>query len=141
MTSNQVGASYQWIDCNTNTLIPGAVGQSYTVNADGSYAVIVTLNSSFDTSNCETFVNVGLKGLNKLNENWTFFPNPAKNTLTISSGVNLQNRYGYIYSISGTMVKEFRIETKNQLMDISTLENGIYLIRFAGKTEKLILLE
>ncbi len=48
----QDSAAYQWMDCTLNTLIPGAVEQSYFPTSSGSYAVIVTLNGCVDTSDC-----------------------------------------------------------------------------------------
>lgn len=51
-TANTTGAAYQWMDCSSNTPIPGATSQSYTATANGSYAVIVTQNSCSDTSLC-----------------------------------------------------------------------------------------
>lgn len=38
-------STYQWIDCSTNSPISGATNQTYTATANGSYAVIVTINS------------------------------------------------------------------------------------------------
>ncbi|MGL6282723.1 MAG: immunoglobulin domain-containing protein, partial [Microcoleaceae cyanobacterium] len=44
LTSSQVGnnATYQWVNCATNTDISGAVGVSYTPTSNGSYAVKVS---------------------------------------------------------------------------------------------------
>ncbi len=63
ITANQTGATYQWIDCNDTTLIPGATNASYAA-ANGNYAVIITLGSCSDTSDC---VSIG----DQLNVNFT----------------------------------------------------------------------
>jgi len=44
LTSNQLTGSYQWIDCNGNQPIPGAVNQSFTATSNGSYAVVLNNN-------------------------------------------------------------------------------------------------
>jgi len=51
------------VDCNSNTLIPGEIGQVYTATADGDYVVIVTENGCVDTSSC---INIGGVGINNL---------------------------------------------------------------------------
>jgi uncharacterized delta-60 repeat protein len=52
LTASASPATYQWINCTTNTPIGGQTGQSYTPAATGYYAVIVTQNGCSDTSNC-----------------------------------------------------------------------------------------
>ena len=53
LTANEVGASYQWIDCdNNNATISGETSQSFTPLLTGNYAVEVTLNACTDTSSC-----------------------------------------------------------------------------------------
>ena len=50
--SNQSGATYQWIDCDGNTIIPNETNSFYAPIASGSYAVIVSKNGCSDTSSC-----------------------------------------------------------------------------------------
>ncbi len=45
-------ASYQWLDCGTGAIIPGATLPSFTPVASGSYAVIVDDGECADTSHC-----------------------------------------------------------------------------------------
>lgn len=52
LTADQVGATYQWIDCDNNTAIAGETGQTYTPLLTGNYAVEVTLNACTSTSSC-----------------------------------------------------------------------------------------
>ncbi len=53
ITANQNGADYQWLDCNNSySQITGASNQSYSVTANGDYAVMVTQNNCRDTSAC-----------------------------------------------------------------------------------------
>jgi len=53
LTSNQSNATYQWMDCNTNSIIDGATLQSYTATINGSYACIITNGCAIDTSTCQ----------------------------------------------------------------------------------------
>lgn len=52
ITSDEAGASYQWIDCATGTAISGATGQSYTGVASGNYKVMITKNGCTLASAC-----------------------------------------------------------------------------------------
>jgi hypothetical protein len=61
LTANAVGASYQWVNCNTGySVVTGETGFSFlpTVNAD--YAVIVTQNGCIDTSACHRIYSVNI---------------------------------------------------------------------------------
>lgn len=65
-TGNQLdavlsGAAYQWVDCsNGYAAVDGAVAQSFTPEASGSYAVIVTQNNCSDTSSCYPVLITGI---------------------------------------------------------------------------------
>ena len=63
------------------------------------------------------------------------FPNPASSTLSLEvpNLTNETSKY-LIYSINGTLVKEVESSVINQktTLDISDLENGIYIIRIEG---------
>lgn len=48
--------SYQWIDCNNNNAaISGATGQTFNPPAGGNYAVVVTVGTCVDTTDCIDF--------------------------------------------------------------------------------------
>lgn len=52
LTSNETGASYQWINCATNLIIPGATMASYTPISSGTFKVVILKNNCTDTSVC-----------------------------------------------------------------------------------------
>lgn len=63
LTSDQAGATYQWIDCDNNTQISGETNQSYTPTVTGNYAVVVTMNNCSDTSACTLVDFTGIEEL------------------------------------------------------------------------------
>ncbi len=66
LTANQLGATYQWVDCdNNNTPISGATSQSFAPTVSGNYAVEVTLNGCTGTSDC---ANVDFTGIDELTQ-------------------------------------------------------------------------
>jgi len=61
------------------------------------------------------------------------FPNPAKNILTIQADEEIENLE--IYSITGNLV--LKIIKPDAEIDLSKLQNGIYLIRAKTDTKNL----
>lgn len=52
LTSNASGVSYDWIDCDNNSIVNN--GQSFYPNNLGNYAVIISDGTCLDTSDCYT---------------------------------------------------------------------------------------
>ncbi|MFK7785396.1 MAG: T9SS type A sorting domain-containing protein [Crocinitomicaceae bacterium] len=68
LASNQSIGTYQWIDCQTNSIVNGATNQSFSPIQSGNYAVILTDSTGCsDTTSCfsiaaisgDTIVNCG----------------------------------------------------------------------------------
>ncbi|MEA3444802.1 MAG: T9SS type A sorting domain-containing protein [Bacteroidota bacterium] len=135
LQSNAVGATYQWIDCaNGNTIIAGATSQSYTSTVNGSFAVIVNENGCTDTSACYTISNIGIDKL--INENFSLFPNPAKDKLIISSSSEtIPIARIEIYNLSGQLLRNTSINKKQGTIDVSDLPPGNYFIRAIGNCD------
>ncbi|NVO21084.1 MAG: T9SS type A sorting domain-containing protein [Bacteroidetes bacterium] len=135
ITVNQAGATYQWLNCNTgNTVIPGETHQSYTPTANGSYAVIVTMNGNgcSATSNCVTIANVGLDEL-ETKDHFAVYPNPAADNITISLPEKATIE---IRTIEGQIVKTVDYEGKTLEISLSGLTSGVYII--SAKTNNAI---
>tara|TARA_B100000809_G_scaffold46556_1_gene40978 strand:- start:1902 stop:4799 length:2898 start_codon:yes stop_codon:yes gene_type:complete len=56
LTSNSILGDYQWIDCESSTIVLGETNQSFSPSEDGSFAVVVTENGCQDTSKCEDII-------------------------------------------------------------------------------------
>ena len=62
LTSDAIGASYQWLDCDDNYApMPGATEASFTATQNGNYAVAVVLQDCADTSACMAVTSIGLE--------------------------------------------------------------------------------
>ena len=75
LTANENSATYQWYDCDNNTIIAGATNQSYVVSANGSYAVIMNKNNCTDTSACYPITTIGIPE-QSINSPIKILPNP-----------------------------------------------------------------
>lgn len=101
LTSQQQGATYQWIDClNGNTPITGETNQAFTATVNGQYAVVVSLNGCTDTSAC---FNVTGVGINEIENNFiSIWPEPFDETLTVFNHHNEPHKI-IVMDIAGKM--------------------------------------
>ncbi|XOV66692.1 MAG: T9SS type A sorting domain-containing protein [Fluviicola sp.] len=126
------GASYQWINCEGNIPIAGAISDTYQANTSGDYAVIVTIGGCSDTSAC---VNVDFSALSELQKtSVSIFPNPTTEKLQVSwSGkVNAIQ----LVDLSGRIVwEETTLAGQAHEIDLSRLAKGIYELQlFSGQS-------
>gem|GEM_PF-2307339 len=123
-TSDQAGAGYQWIDCNTQSAIIGETNQNFTPTVNGDYAVIVTSNGCTDTSACQSITNVGVDELNLIDI--LVFPNPSNGEFTIQSAT--EGRF-YIQNELGQILQEIVLNATNNFnVKIEDLASGVYFI-------------
>ncbi|MCC6701729.1 MAG: T9SS type A sorting domain-containing protein [Fluviicola sp.] len=125
ISANANGATYQWINCSTNSAIAGETAQSFTATANGTYAVIVTDGSCSDTSACVTITTVGLTNLES--SNLVVYPNPSTGIfvlegLAIGSILEVTNPMGQL--IFTTTATDFKTP-----IDLSNESNGIYFVK------------
>jgi len=140
-----------WGDYNTfsnNTLTVGSAGYGINVQTTGSKGTathnVVCDNNSVNSgtkgiSNITTQTCPGsclTTGINSISpkEGLSLFPNPANDYIQI----NLKENTNYIISdITGKTIKTGTITTGNSIVDISELNNGLYLINFIGTNTSL----
>ncbi len=140
LTSNESGATYQWIDCNNgNTPISGATNQVFIASSNGSYAVIITKNSCIDTSICFQITEVGFHSL-KNQKNTSLFPNPSDDFVNINIGEKIEYLFIEIINISGSTIftKHFA-NTQNAKIDVSQYISGVYFVKVTTQEEISIL--
>ncbi len=138
LTSQQAGATYQWIDCiNANTPIPGAINQTYTATANGQYAVIVTLGSCSDTSVCINVTNVGIYELS--NNVFSVYPNPFSEKLLITTPASTTSLLFTVYDALGKMISQEQSNSNHELVfDAGNWESGTYWIICQETCQKIM---
>jgi hypothetical protein len=134
-TSNQTGATYQWLDCNNSYApISGQTNASYSVTSSGNYAVSITKGTCVDTSRCISydFTTITENEIKKLNTS----PNPFSDIIFVE-GINLSTATVQLFNISG---KEYStsIEINNKSINTTSLPKGIYILSINGKTSKVV---
>jgi hypothetical protein len=122
------GDSYEWLDCNTQQIIPGITSQSFTPTQSGSYAVIVYNNGVADTSDCVDIIITGTRTPN-LSEIVKVYPNPTSGAFQLELPQEISATDLEIIGIDGKVVHRQSI-IGSSIQQINTpIPNGIYIIR------------
>lgn len=135
LLAGESGMSYQWMNCATDEVIPGATGQQFTPSESGNYAVVVSNGACDATSECLTYTvnTAGVEDLNITNVN--VYPNPVENMLTVKAEktinqIAIQTASGQVVHESGSVA----------VVDMSFLPPGVYFatIRFEDGTASVV---
>ncbi|PWI30801.1 hypothetical protein DI383_04985 [Flavobacteriaceae bacterium LYZ1037] len=126
LTANQNAASYQWINCETNTPIPGETNQTFYPIINGDYAVKVTMGSCTEMSDCISIATLSIE--ESVSDYFKISPNPVTATLTIESSLKTPI-FIYLYNVSGQLVLETTSNKKKSKMDVSSFDSGIYYLK------------
>jgi photosystem II stability/assembly factor-like uncharacterized protein len=132
-SASQVGASYQWVNCGNNSLIPNETTADYTATAVGNYKVIITLNGCVDSSACQ---NISVLGINDIanNNQLAIYPNPSNGSFTVKG---LEGGAYNIVNELGQVLETFTL-TSNTSVKIENLNAGIYFLLGADQNNQQI---
>lgn len=133
----ETGATYQWINCATNSPIPGETAQTFTANANGQYAVIVSNGNCSDTSACVSILNLGTDELS----NWTvptISPNPFRDFVVITMTDNTTGAMELtLVNVLGQKVYSSVI-TGTTPLNLQSLETGTYLLTIQTNQKSVV---
>ena len=138
LSVNQSGASYQWFNCSTMSVISGATNQSYMTIANGSYAAIVSNNGCSDTTDCYNINTVGVIE-NDFGNELLLYPNPTNGDFSIDLGNSYQIVTITITDLSG---KKILTNTyyESQLLQLKIEEPaGVYLLMIESVNKKAVI--
>jgi hypothetical protein len=128
LTANATGVTYQWIDCDTNTAIPGAMNQVFEPTESGNYAVEITDGNCVGVSECFNITILGITGF-EINNTISLYPNPAIDNITIDLDVIRTSVTVQIANMAGQVIMNERISQSDKLeLDISNLAAGVYVV-------------
>lgn len=135
LTANQVGADYQWLDCNDNNApIAGATNQSFTPLASGSYAVLISINDCEDYSECFEVLVSGVGLESNVEQFVALYPNPVKDVLFVELKDISRIQ---ILSLSGQVLMDLDAAQTHQV-DLSALSQGVYFVRVNNETLRFV---
>lgn len=127
LTSNQNGASYQWINCDNQMPISGANTQSFTPGMSGNYSVQIQNGICFDTSSCYSVTLVNIPELEK--NSITLYPNPTTGKVTIDPGRVYNNVWVRVMDARGKIVKSVAVESVRHIQLGLGQNTGLYTVQ------------
>lgn len=123
---------YQWY-LNGNP-IPAATSDYYVAPTSGNYFLSVTTMEGCDMfSSSYPYFPTSVPNFSARNA-IAVYPNPANESLYIDAGDEWQNNFIYINDVTGHLVLKLKLTDYKNVVDISSLDGGIYII--SGQTDK-----
>ncbi|MDA7804100.1 T9SS type A sorting domain-containing protein [Crocinitomix sp.] len=129
ITSDQIGATYQWLDCDADYAeVDGETGISYAATANGNYAVEVTIGECVDTSDCAIIEGLSIDENDIANKLFTIYPNPNSGDFNIVLSDLEGEVLVKITSVEGKTIQAMNVMS-NQSLPISIEDaSGIYFV-------------
>lgn len=126
-TVAQLGATYQWWNCDTQLQVDGAILADFSItdpSQNGNYSVALSLNGCNVMSDCVLLL---IGSVDEATNTWThgFYPNPATTDLNVWSSLPLAVS---VYNSIGALVLSQRVIAVNHVLDVSELQQGIYQV-------------
>ncbi len=131
----QDSAIYQWIDCNINQQINGAVFQEFIAIKNGAYACIISKGNCTDTTDC---VSINSIGINNEVEDFIvkLHPNPNNGEFVIEQHypykVSLQ-----IADVTGRILTTMDLNAPVQLVNTVAFAGGVYQLIIRNSNQVL----
>lgn len=135
LISNEVGATYQWLDCNDDKApLTEETDKSFTASTSGSYAVEISKNGCEDTSECKSIVITSILE-NNFSNHFVVYPNPTDGALNIDFDKS-QNLTLELKTIKGESLKTFEaINSSHVALDIND-DPGIYILEITNRNQQ-----
>jgi hypothetical protein len=136
IASNQLGASYQWVNCdNGHSEILGETNQSFTPTLNGNYAVNVSFNNCTLTSNCTAITSLGLQTITS--KEILMYPNPTTGIFHIDSK-NIKLSNVTIYDGLGRIIYTVNPTDFKTLINLTQFADGIYMVKIVQENIEII---
>lgn len=127
ISTNSGADSYQWYDCNIGFPIQGETSLVFNPISSGTYSVIVMEGMCIDTSSCIMINIVNIENL--LFHGYSFFPNPAKERLSVTIPNEGREANLSIISIGGQILKRYPKLYDDQInIDLLNFPPGMYFL-------------
>jgi len=145
LKATEIGASYQWIDCNSNQPIPGETNQTFTASVIGDYACIITVGLCSEMSECiriDDAIGLGITD-NSSNKDFKLYPNPSTGQFTVEIIDFSDQTLIQVVNVVGEIVYFSYATTSSPTIDLGSIARGIYIIKIQNTNstiEKTILI-
>ena len=137
LTSNDSGATYQWLNCDSGlSIVVGATSQTFNPTVIASYAVEVTANGCVDTSACYPVMWFGILE-SGFGASLIVYPNPTKGTFNIDLRQQYKEVTVTIRTLAGQIISSTQYETVDKLVLDLDGARGFYFVDIQTADGKL----
>jgi hypothetical protein len=131
----QNASNFAWMDCATNTLIPGETNATFTPTISGSYAAVVSNACGSDTTTCEP---IEVQGISEMDsELIVVYPNPSTGIFTVASKGSIIQEV-VLYSVNGELIWRNANNSHEITIDLSEYARGTYMLQVSTNQEARI---
>lgn len=128
--------SYQWWDCQSQSVIPGAVLHTYSPGSTGSFALITSNGICTDTTDCYKYIPTGIS---YKTPSIQIFPNPASSAFRVQNSEQANVVYLRVWNSMGQLVYDAPFH--HQSISIESWKAGPYVIELKLAGGKLIIVK
>ncbi len=128
----------QWINCNTDTLIPNETGSLFIPTQTGNYAAIISNGNCSDTTNCKHVTISGIKEIEMNRSQLHVFPNPTDGIIVVSLSEPIVKSTLEIANTLGQIIYSKKWLGKSMDINMSNFPKGIYFITLHSPNENFI---
>ena len=131
---NIAADSYQWFDCDLNSVINGETSYEFTATESGNYGLAIEENNCVDTSSCNSIIISGIEDAKNMVQ--AIWPNPTLGLINIRLTENNAPTEISIYDVTGKLIlkKEVAIKQTDFTIEIPG-EGGIYFVQIKSNTK------
>lgn len=125
LESSYTGSGHQWY--LNGSPIGGATNDNYTPTQGGSYTVVYTDANGCTSTSVPFISTVGLN--EEIPLTISLYPNPVTEKLTVDAGAVVKANV-QLMDLSGRIVLTAKMNQSQLVLDLSTLADGVYMIKF-----------
>ncbi len=125
--------NYHFTQSN-GTVVEALTDMTCTVNTGTNFERSVTVTGSTEAALVcwNTCSECTVSNDELMNNNIQLFPNPTSGNISFT-GLNGDNYQVHCYDMIGNLVRQFNVSAENKNIQLSELENGLYIIRIDSK--------
>ncbi|MCL1850925.1 MAG: T9SS type A sorting domain-containing protein [Bacteroidetes bacterium] len=133
-----------FIDSHCNSNISGAIVDGVFIPNEGDpHYMVYTFKDVTEDHTIQVYIDGGgITEENEISNNlFSIYPNPANNYVEIilsDAALAKSTVTAQIYNTQGALLKNLQLYSRKTQIDISNLSKGLYLVKIANDTKKLI---
>ncbi len=133
---NATNNTVKWISSNESVATVSTSGL-VTAIAEGEATITVTTEDGNHTAECKVVVIKEVTGISDDEiSNFEIYPTLVENNLSVKT--NGKFNYLYIYTLTGMNVVKLQLTSQNQIVDVSGLKSGIYVVKVGDNVIKFV---